>query len=59
MRVNAWTGLRMLFGLGPRTSNAVPRKPDGPLPHENFIVSFTPPHPGMRQYWRDFDTPEA
>jgi hypothetical protein len=59
MRVNAWVGLKTLFGLGPRIKNSVDQKPDGLLLHENFILSLTPPHLGMRQYWRDFDTLEA
>jgi len=59
MRVNAWTGLKTLFGLGHRIKNSVDYKPDGLLLHENFIMSLIPLHLGMRQYWRDFDTLEA
>jgi Domain of unknown function (DUF4188) len=59
MRVNAWTGLRTLFGLGPQIKTSVDQKPDGLLLHENFIMSLIPPHVGMRQYWRDFDALEA
>ena len=59
MRVNAWAGLKTLFGLGPQIKNAVNQKPDGPLLHENFIFSLLPVHLGMRQDWRDFDTLEA
>jgi Domain of unknown function (DUF4188) len=59
MRVNAWTGLKTLFGLGPQIKNSVAQKPDGLLLHEEFIMSLIPPHLGMRQYWRDFDALEA
>ncbi len=59
MRVNAWAGLKTLIGLGPQIKNSVDQKPDGLLLHENFIFSLIPPHIGMRQYWRDFDTLEA
>jgi hypothetical protein len=59
MRVNAWTGLRRLLGLGPQIRTAVDAKPDGLLLHENLIFSLFPPHVGMRQYWRDFDALEA
>ncbi len=59
MRVNAWAGLKTLLGLGPQIKNSVDQKPDGLLLHENFILSLIPPHLGMRQYWRDFDTLEA
>ncbi len=59
MRVNAWAGLKTLLGLGPQIKNSVDQKPDGLLLHENFILSLIPPHLGMRQYWRDFETLEA
>jgi hypothetical protein len=59
MRVNAWTGLKTLFGLGPQINAAVDQRPDGLLLHENFLMSLVPVHLGMRQYWRDFDTLEA
>lgn len=59
MRVNAWAGLKTLFGLGPQIKNSVNQKPDGLLLHENLILSLIPLHLGMRQYWRDFDTLEA
>src|SRR5215469_8330778 len=55
MRVNAWTGLKTLAGLGPRIEKSVGEKPDGLFLHENFIMSLFPVHAGMRQYWRDFD----
>jgi len=59
MRVNAWTGLKTLAGLGPQIAKSVEQKPDGLLLHENFIMSLFPVHVGMRQYWRDFDSMEA
>jgi hypothetical protein len=59
MRVNAWIGLKTLFGLGPQITDAVGQKPDGLLLHEDFIMSLIPLHLGMRQYWRDFDALEA
>jgi len=58
MRVNALTGLKTLFGFGPRISNSVAAKPDGLLLHEQIIYSVFPLHVGMRQYWRDFDSLE-
>src|SRR5262249_36204741 len=36
----------------------VKAKPDGLLLHEDIIFSLFPPHAGMRQYWRDFDSLE-
>jgi hypothetical protein len=56
MRVNRVTGLKTLFGFGPRISKSVADRPDGLLNHENFILSFFPMHAGMRQYWRDMDS---
>jgi Domain of unknown function (DUF4188) len=58
MRVNAMTGLKTLFGFGPRISNSVAAKPEGLLLHEQLIYSVFPLHVGMRQYWRDFDALE-
>jgi hypothetical protein len=59
MRVNAWAGLKTLFGFGPQIKNSVKQKPDGLLLHEDFIFSLIPLHLGMRQYWRDFDSLET
>jgi len=53
MRVNRMTGLKTLFGFGPKISASVEAQPDGLLLHENFLFSLFPPHAGMRQYWRD------
>ena len=58
MRVNTLTGLKTLVGFGPQISQSVQAKPDGLLLHENFMFSLFPPHAGMRQYWRDFDSLE-
>jgi Domain of unknown function (DUF4188) len=58
MRVNALAGIKTLLGFGPKISNSVEAKPDGLLRHENFLVSLFPPHAGMRQYWRDFESLE-
>lgn len=59
MRVNALTGLRTLFGFGPRIATAAKAMPDGLLSHETFLWSLVPPHAGIRQYWRDFASLEA
>jgi hypothetical protein len=58
MRVNRLTGLKTLLGFGPRIARSVEASPDGLLLHENLIWSLAPPHLGMRQYWRDFDSLE-
>ena len=58
MRVNTLAGLKTLFGFGPRIAKSVDARPDGLLLHENFLFSMFPPHAGMRQYWRDFDSLE-
>lgn len=57
MRVNAWQGLKTLFGMGPAISRAVAGAPDGLLNHEFYLFSLT--HVGMRQYWRDLASLEA
>jgi hypothetical protein len=53
MRVNRITGLKTLFGFGPKISASVAAQPDGLLLHETIIYSLFPAHVGMRQYWRD------
>jgi len=58
MRVNALTGIKTLLGFGPRISQSVADKPEGLLLHEPFLFSLFPPHVGMRQYWRDFESLE-
>ena len=57
MRVNTWTGLKTVFGFGPKISEAVQAKPDGLLLHESLVFSLR--HVGMRQYWRDFESLET
>ena len=58
MRVNRLAGLKTLLGMGPQITRSVDARPDGLLLHENFLFSMFPPHAGMRQYWRDFDSLE-
>jgi hypothetical protein len=58
MRVRALRGLRTLLAFGPKIKRAVEAKPDGLLLHENLLWSLVPPHAGMRQYWRDFESLE-
>jgi hypothetical protein len=56
MRVNRLAGLKTLFGFGPKIASSVAARPDGLLLHESYLFSLFPPHTGMRQYWRDFDS---
>ncbi len=56
MRVNRTTGLKTLFGFGPKISASVAAQPKGLLLHENFVMSLFPMHAGMRQYWTDMDS---
>ena len=58
MKVNAITGIKTLLGFGPKISSSVAGAPDGLLLHESMIYSLFPPHVGMRQYWRDFESLE-
>jgi hypothetical protein len=58
MRVNHLTGLKTLIGFGPKIQGAVAQQPEGLLRHESFLLSLFPPHLGMRQYWRDFESLE-
>ena len=57
-RVNNLRGLWTTFKLGPAINRAVKAKPDGLLLHESITWGLFPPHFGMRQYWRDFDSLE-
>jgi hypothetical protein len=57
-RVNSIKGLWATLKLGPAISKAVDAKPDGLLLHETIMWGWFPPHFGMRQYWRDFDSLE-
>src|SRR3982074_180018 len=58
MQVNVLTGIKTLLGFGPKIEGSVASKPDGLLLHENITYSLFPPHIGMRQYWRDFESLE-
>ena len=58
MRVNRVSGLKTLFGFAPKIARSVAAQPDGLLLHENLVYSLFPPHTGMRQYWRDFESLE-
>lgn len=59
MRAQSARGLLTLLRFGPKIAKSVEAKPDGLLLHENFLFSLFPPHFGMRQYWRDFDSMET
>jgi hypothetical protein len=58
MRARSLRGLRTLISFGPKIRKSVDAEPDGLLLHENIVFSLLPPHLGMRQYWRDFDSLE-
>jgi hypothetical protein len=58
MRVNSPKGVATLVSFGPKIRKSVEARPDGLLLHENLLYSLIPPHAGMRQYWRDFDSLE-
>jgi hypothetical protein len=58
MRVNAPRGVRTLLSYWPKIKASVKAAPNGLLLHENLQYSLLPPHFGMRQYWRDFDSLE-
>jgi hypothetical protein len=58
MRVRSLRGLKTLLSFGPQISKAAAAKPDGLLLHEQIMWGLFPPHLGMRQYWRDFDSLE-
>jgi hypothetical protein len=58
MPVRTLMGLKTLLGFGPKIAKSVAAQPDGLLRHEVFLWSLFPPHGGIRQYWRDFDSLE-
>jgi len=58
MRANALTGIKTQIGFGPKISKSADDQPDGLLLHESLLYSLFPPHVGMRQYWRDFESLE-
>jgi hypothetical protein len=57
-RVNSLRGLKTLLSFRAKISKSVDAHPDGLLLHENLMYSLIPPHSGIRQYWRDFDSLE-
>lgn len=59
MRVQSLRGLLRIAGLGPRIRKSWQSEPDGLLLHEDIVWSLLPPHVGMRQYWRDFESLEG
>src|SRR5437879_11044342 len=58
MRMNLLRGLKTMIGFGPKIQRSVDAKPDGLLLHENLLFGLFPPHFGMRQYWRDYESLE-
>lgn len=58
MQVRTLAGLKTLFGFGPKIAKSAADQPDGLLRHEAFLWSLFPPHAGIRQYWRDFESLE-
>ena len=58
MRANSLKGVKTLLSFGRKIRGAVQERPDGLLLHEGLVFSLIPPHAGMRQYWRDFDSLE-
>ncbi len=57
-RVNRPKGFLTMLRFGPAIKKSVEAKPDGLLLHESIVWGWFPPHFGMRQYWRDFDSLE-
>jgi hypothetical protein len=58
MRAHGLGGIRALLKIGPGIAQSAAAKPDGLLLHEPLYYSLIPPHLGMRQYWRDFESLE-
>jgi hypothetical protein len=58
MRVRRLHGMLRLLGLGPQIRKSWKEEPDGLLLHQDIVWSLFPPHVGMRQYWRDYDSLE-
>ena len=59
MKVRSLRGLKTVFSFGSKIAASVEAKPDGLLLHEQVFFSLLPPHAGMRQYWRDFQSLET
>lgn len=58
MQVRTVAGIKTLFGFGPKIAKSAAAQPEGLLRHEIFLWSLFPPHAGIRQYWRDFESLE-
>ncbi len=58
MRARTPRGLLTLLRFGPRIRRSAAAQPEGLLHHENLTWGLSPPHLGMRQYWRDFNALE-
>jgi hypothetical protein len=58
MRASSVKGVKTLLSFGSKIRKSVKAGPKGLLLHENLLFSLAPPHLGMRQYWRDFDSLE-
>jgi hypothetical protein len=58
MQVRTLVGIKTLLGFGPKIVKSAADQPDGLLRHEAFLWSLFPPHAGIRQYWRDFESLE-
>ena len=59
MRVEEPRGIETLKALRPQIDATVEEQPDGLLLHERLVYGDDPPHTGMRQYWRDFESLQA
>lgn len=59
MQVRTLVGIKTLLGFGPKIAKSAADQPDGLLRHEAFLWSLFPPHAGIRQYWRDFESLET
>jgi hypothetical protein len=58
MRARSPRGMATLMRYGPRIRKSAAAQPEGLLRHEMIGWGMFPPHLGMRQYWRDFDSLE-
>ena len=58
MRVNTLTGIKTVLGFGPNINNSVSAKPARPAPARTDYLFRLSHAPGMRQYWRDFESLE-
>ncbi len=58
MRAPSLKAFAAMMKTGRQIGQAVAKRPDGLLLHENFVFSLAPPHLGMRQYWRDLESLE-